>query len=195
MEGKGKNIGGTNFSKTDPNFKDLWATPQWAVDGLFEWFISNGFIPKGLDKLDVCASEKNAKCPYYIDAEMDTLKTEWGDNQLCWLNPPYSNVKPFLEKAVAETHNGNYTVALLKADCSTKWFKYAVENATAVMYITSGRIGFIHAESGEAVGGNSFSSVVFLFTPNKQAIQSVYVDKQDLITLAEKFRNGKELHD
>lgn len=27
-----------------------------------------------------------------------------------------------LNKAVAEAANGNYTVALLKNDCSTKWF-------------------------------------------------------------------------
>lgn len=178
---KGKNLGGSNLSKTDPEHKDHWATPQWVVDGLFRFVEEKGLVPKGLETLDVCASELNPKCPYYIDEETNTLTSEWGDDQLCWLNPPYSNVQPFLEKAIEETGNGNYTVALLKNDCSTKWFNYAIENASAVIFITLGRIGFVSAVSGESVGGNNFSSVAFLFAPYQSGnVKTYYISKNQL---------------
>lgn len=30
---KGRNLGGSNFSKTDPKYKDFWATPKLMVEG------------------------------------------------------------------------------------------------------------------------------------------------------------------
>lgn len=178
---KGRNLGGENFSKTDPRHKDYWATPQWVVDGLSKFCADQEFTTHQKATLDVCASEVNSKCSIYIDEEMDTLATDWGTDELCWLNPPYSNVQPFLEKAVSETVNGNTTIALLKNDSSTKWFEYAVNHAVAVMFITRGRVGFISALTGESVGGNNFSSVVFIFSPLKTGeIKTFYVTKQKL---------------
>lgn len=184
----GRTLGGSNFSKTDPRHKDYWSTPQWAVDGLVRFCADKGLITQRIATLDVCASELNAKCDVYIDEETDTLVTDWGNDELCWLNPPYSNVRPFLEKAVAETANGNATIALLKNDCSTKWFDYAVNHATAVIFITNGRIGFVSALSGESFGGNNFSSVAFLFAPQGNANlikpRTYYVSKQHLEDLS-----------
>lgn len=178
---KGRNLGGENFSKTDPRHKDYWATPQWAVNGLSRFCADMGFTTHQQATLDVCASEVNSKCNTYIDEEMDTLITDWGTNELCWLNPPYSNVRPFLEKAVDETGNGNTTIALLKNDCSTKWFEYALKHATAVIFITSGRIGFVSALTGESVGGNNFSSMAFIFSPQQsENIKTFYVTKAKL---------------
>lgn len=180
---KGRNLGGSNFSKTDPRHKDYWATPQWAVKGLVKFCCDIGLTTKQQATLDVCASEVNAKCNFFIDEEMDSLNTDWGECELCWLNPPYSNVRPFLEKAVAETVNGNTTIALLKNDCSTKWFEYGLKHAEAVIFITGGRVGFISALSGESVGGNNFSSMVFVFSPRrceKSITKTFYVTKQKL---------------
>ena len=180
-EERGRNLGGANFSKTDPKHKDFWATPKLMVEGLFAYVELKGIVPKGLPRLDVCASDLNKKCERFISEEQNTLVTPWGNNNLCWLNPPYSNVQPFLEKAVREAENGNYTVALLKNDCSTKWFYFAAKNAIAVAYIMKGRIGFVSAMSGESVGGNNFSSVVFVFGPNKkEGLRSLYVTKDKL---------------
>lgn len=188
IEEKGRNLGGSNFSKTDPKHKDYWATPQKMVDGLFAYVELKGIVPKGLHRLDVCASELNKKCEDFISEEQNTLTTDWGENNLCWLNPPYSDVQPFLSKAVREAANGNYTVALLKNDCSTKWFHFAAKNAIAVAYIMLGRIGFVSAMTGESVGGNNFSSVAFVFGPGRKGLRSLYVTKQKLEELS---KNGE----
>jgi DNA (cytosine-5)-methyltransferase 1 len=188
MDQQGRNLGGSNFSKTDPKHKDYWATPQIMVDGLFAYVELKGIVPKGLPRLDVCASELNKKCERFITEQQDTLTTDWGENNLCWLNPPYSGVQPFLSKAVREAENGNYTVALLKNDCSTKWFHFAAKNAIAVAYIMLGRIGFVSAMTGESVGGNNFSSVAFVFGPGRKGLRSLYVTKQKLEELS---KNGE----
>lgn len=177
MTSKGKALGGFTYSTTDPKHKDYWATPEWAVKGLAEYLHQSGEIRANEFTLDVCASEHNAKAPFYINEEMDTLVAEWGKNEVCWLNPPYSNVQPFLEKAVTEAENGNQTVALLKNDCSTKWFRYAVDHAAMVIFITDGRIGFVSALTGESVGGNNFSSVAFLFKKRTAGLKTVYLSK------------------
>lgn len=174
-------------SKTEAEHKDLWATPQEIVDGLLSYVENKGLVPSGLSKLDVCANKHNKKCERFITEQQDTLVTPWGEGNLCWLNPPYSNVQPFLNKAVAEAANGNYTVALLKNDCSTKWFHYAAKNAIAVVYIMLGRISFISAMTGETIKGNNFSSVTFIFGPERKGLRSLYVTKQKLGELA----NGK----
>lgn len=180
-ETKGRNLGGNNFSKTDPQHKDYWSTPQEMVEGLIAYCEAKGVVPKNLARLDVCASELNTKCERFITEEQNTLETDWGYNQLCWLNPPYSNVMPFLEKAESEQRNGNYTIALLKNDCSTKWFHFAARHARAIIFITKGRIGFVSAITGKRVGGNNFSSVVFVFGGGDRLSQrTLYVSKSKL---------------
>lgn len=181
IQPKGRNLGGSNFSKTDPKHKDYWATPQGLVNSLFAYCEEKGIVPKGLERLDVCASELNKKCERFISEADNTLVTEWGENNLCWLNPPYSDVQPFLTKAVNEVENGNYTIALLKNDCSTKWFHFAAKHARAIIFITLGRIGFVPALSGESVGGNNFSSVVFVFGKGEKLPQrTLYVTRERL---------------
>ena len=167
-------------SKTDPQHKDYWSTPQEIADGLIAYAEKKGIVPTGLPRLDVCANKYNTKCERFITEQQDTLVTPWGGNNICWLNPPYSDVQPFLNKAVAEAANGNYTIALLKNDCSTKWFYYAAKNAIAVIYITMSRISFISALTGEKIDGNNFSSVAFVFGPERKGLRSLYVTKQKL---------------
>ena len=51
-------------SKTEAEHKDLWATPQEIVDGLFSYVENKGLVPSGLSKLDVCANKHNKKCDF-----------------------------------------------------------------------------------------------------------------------------------
>lgn len=162
------------------NDRDFWETPLWVVNGLFTLCKDLGLVGKFKHEIDVAANECNSKCEYYIDEEMDTLTTPWGTNFLCWCNPPYSNVEPFIKKAVAETVFGNHTVMLLKNDCSTKWFELALKHATAVIFITGGRINFIPYDDGEKKKGSNFSSVAFVFTNMDTEQQTFYLNREQL---------------
>jgi phage N-6-adenine-methyltransferase len=48
--------------------------------------------------IDVAASAKNAKLPRYWTLEDHSLTRSWSGERV-WCNPPYSNIRPWIEKA------------------------------------------------------------------------------------------------
>ena len=66
-------------------------------------------------------------CPYdpsfcIHNSPRNALKMSWGKTN--FVNPPYSNVKPWIEKAHQERIRGNTSVLLLKTDCiATSYFQ------------------------------------------------------------------------
>jgi len=79
-----------------------------------------------------------------------------------WCNPPYSNVRPWVDKAIVEASKGNTTVMIVPADTSVAWFREAFNECSVCEFI-SGRISFINAETGKPQSGNNKGSVVFVF--------------------------------
>lgn len=66
-------------------------TPRSLFDPLNEEF---GFT------LDVAASDENALTPVYYTLEENGLEQPWFGN--VWCNPPYSDLRPWVEKAAQE---------------------------------------------------------------------------------------------
>lgn len=79
--------------------------------------------------LDVAASHHNAKCAqYFIEAD-DGLAQSWA-GQRVWCNPPYSDIRPWVEKAWREWHSGQaeLIVMLLPNNrCEQGWWQDLVE--------------------------------------------------------------------
>ena len=63
--------------------------------------------------------------------------SDWKDKT--FVNPPYSNVLPWVEKAIKERQKGKRVVMLLKMDTSTKWFSRLQESGAKFMWI-NGRL-------------------------------------------------------
>jgi phage N-6-adenine-methyltransferase len=68
---------------------------------------------------DVCASEKNKKCEDYWSKENSCLDKKW--DGVNWMNPPYKDMKKFIQKAYEERHNA-ITVCLIPARTNNKWW-------------------------------------------------------------------------
>ena len=100
---------GMYSSKTDD-----WGTPQKLFDELDEkWHFD----------VDVCASEKNAKCLRYFSIEENGLLQDWSKFKTCYMNPPYGReIGKWIEKAYNESLKGGTVVCLLPARTDTKWF-------------------------------------------------------------------------
>lgn len=78
--------------------------------------------------LDVCAMKWNAKCERYFNFQQDGLTQSW-ENEVCWMNPPYSDISSWLFKAERESIIRNaIVVAILPMDGSTKWFHTFIWN-------------------------------------------------------------------
>ena len=158
-----------NKSSTPKEIRDKWRTPQW----LFNYFDRFHHF-----KLDVAAEDGNALCSAYYTEEENGLIQPWTSSN--WCNPPYSNIMPWVEKAIEEQKKDNHTVLLLPADPSVKWFRRAWEHAQRVTFI-SGRVSFINAETDKPVNGNNKGSVVmYLGDPYLSGSRFVELIDRDL---------------
>lgn len=70
---------------------------------------------------DVCADENNKKTNDYFSEQDDALSREW--NGICWMNPPYKDLKLWVKKAYLESRHKDCTVVcLVPARTNTNWF-------------------------------------------------------------------------
>lgn len=155
-----KSAGDYGGSKTPADQRDLWRTPPALFACLNAAFCF---------QLDAAAAAHNALCRKFITAEQNTLETPWADYLsipgYVWLNPPYSDITPFVKKASAESANQIGTVMLVPADTSVGWFKEAIQTASEVRFITAGRLAFINPVTGKPVSGNNKGSMLIIWHP------------------------------
>ncbi|HBZ3644232.1 phage N-6-adenine-methyltransferase [Klebsiella pneumoniae] len=155
-----KSAGDYGGSKTPADQRDLWRTPPALFACLNAEFCF---------QLDAAAAAHNALCRKFITAEQNTLETPWADYLsipgYVWLNPPYSDITPFVKKAATESANQIGTVMLVPADTSVGWFKEAIQTASEVRFITAGRLAFINPVTGKPVSGNNKGSMVIIWHP------------------------------
>lgn len=155
-----KSAGDYGGSKTPADQRDLWRTPPALFACLNAEFCF---------QLDAAAAAHNALCRKFITAEQNTLETSWADYLsipgYVWLNPPYSDITPFVKKAAAESTNQIGTVMLVPADTSVGWFKEAIQTASEVRFITAGRLAFINPVTGKPVSGNNKGSMLIIWHP------------------------------
>lgn len=157
---------------------DTWETPHEVYAALNDEF---NFA------FDVCAETETAKCKDFWTIEDDSLSRDWQTalsdstpNQWLWCNPPYSNISPWVEKAIEAQLNGVGTAMLVMCDPSVKWFARALEYCSEVRFITRGRLAFLR--NGSPGIGNNKGSVVFIFNPHSiSAAHTSYITREELI--------------
>ena len=91
---------------------DSYLTEPWILNIFEDWF---------------------DPCPYNDNPKLDGLKVDWKDKT--FVNPPYSNPLPWVEKAIEENKRGKRIVMLLKVDSSTKWFARLHEAGVQILWI------------------------------------------------------------
>lgn len=152
--------------------------------------------------LDAAALPETALCEKFLTPDIDALSVDWGDfispfvrSPWAWLNPPYSDIGPWVEKAIEQQGRGIGTVMLVPQDTSTEW--YPGERASEVRHITgyhdengkwrNGRVSFINKATGEEMKGNPKGSMLLIFAPNWRGECRIRdVSKADLIAPSNK---------
>lgn len=97
---------------------DNYGTPDWLMEVFGDWY-------------DPCPLDENPL--------NDGLRMNWKPKT--YVNPPYSNPLPWVEKAIEESKKGNLIVMLLKSDTSTKVYARLLESKAKILFF-SGRIKF-----------------------------------------------------
>ncbi|HHT0510791.1 TPA: phage N-6-adenine-methyltransferase [Raoultella planticola] len=183
-----KSAGDYGGSKTPVEQRNLWQTPIPLFVALDAEFCLT---------LDAAASADNALCNRYITEEQDTLITPWSNFLVSpgyvWLNPPYSDITPFVQKAAAESKNQIGTVMLVPSDTSVGWFREAIETASEVRFIVGGRLAFINPVSGKPVSGNNKGSMLIIWHPYPRThCQFTTVERDALINFGARLIAKRE---
>lgn len=77
--------------------------------------------------VDVAAAPHNTKCARYFTREEDGLHQSWAGESV-WCNPPFSDIKPWVQKAWAEHRTATGIVMLLPANrTEQRWWNVLVE--------------------------------------------------------------------
>ncbi len=102
---------------------DNWATPKV----MYEFYIKNNYFDP---------------CP--LNSDFDGLDIEWKEKN--FVNPPYSKIKQFVDKAIGEHKKGKEIILLIPARTDTKYFRKLVEYGCNIVFIT-GRLHFNNSNS------------------------------------------------
>ena len=111
--------------------------------------------------IDVCATDKTAKCKVYYTPQIDSLKQNW--EGVCWMNPPYGReISKWIEKAYKESLKGATVVCLIPSRTDTKyWHDYIFKYASEIRFI-KGRLKFGNSENSAP-----FPSALIIFKGNR----------------------------
>lgn len=153
-EGEMSDFGG---SGTQLNKRDLWRTPVEIFNALDLEF---GFY------LDAAADWNNTLCSQFINEKRNALESEWVSYGAIWVNPPYSDITPWVKKAAEQCRRQlQVVVMLVPADISVGWFSLALCSVDEVRFIIDGRIQFVPAEPTDRRLSNPKGSMLFIWRP------------------------------
>lgn len=127
-----------NNSKIVEKDTDNWATPEWLMK-----HFEKHFDP----------------CPLHHAPYFDGLIGNW--ESPAYVNPPYSNPLPWVEKAIEQQQKGVDVVMLLRVDVSTKFYRKIMEIGGHVVFFNE-RLKF-----SESKQSPNFSSMLVFLEGNK----------------------------
>lgn len=125
---------------------DQGQTPDWLFKELDEEFNFD---------IDLCANFNNYKCSVFFDDYLLNKFYIWGASNgcypddyrelikdtTCFMNPPYSNPTPFIEKAWEDSRHCKI-VCLVKCDPSTRWWATFWNRLPVVIVFPDGKQGW-----------------------------------------------------
>lgn len=162
-------------SHTPPDIRDLWQTPPEIYAALNREFNFVG---------DAAASDRNHLHPLYLTEKQNALEEPWDfyfPPGYIWLNPPYSDIGPWVEKASTVESDVHGVVMLVPADTSVGWFSEAQKTCSEVRFITGGRLSFVRADTGKPVNGNNKGSMLIIWNPHMLSRCSVSFVERDFL--------------
>ena len=137
-----------------------WATPREFFKGLDATFRFN---------LDVCAEPWSACCEDFYVAQVDGLAQPWcgtlpGEQARVWCNPPFGNVRPWLEKAIDSVlEHDSLCVFLLPASTGSAWFHELIYDKADIGFVR-GRLNYMPPpDAGDVADSATFDSMIAVY--------------------------------
>lgn len=125
--------------------KQDWQTPPEFLKAVKSRLKINEFT------WDLAASEANKVSSCYHGPGSpfgeDSLLARWAQCvEWMWLNPPYGDIRPWVEKAAMESEDGAHIAMLVPASTGANWWRDHVVNDAYILFL-NGRITFVGANA------------------------------------------------
>lgn len=145
----------THHNTTTPETeRDGWRTPRQVFDWLNRIY--------RFDYDTACNSDNALAKPVWRGrADCDALESVWTGALFC--NPPYSDIAPWVDKAIRSAECCATVVMLIPSPNGEAYHARALRHAKRLILI-NGRIAFINAD-GKPVSGNNRGSCIYVFVP------------------------------
>lgn len=142
---------------TPASERDEWRTPP----AVFEWFHERLRFA-----WDLASTSENTLCQGGgITRHDDALALSWASvlsPMRGWCNPPYSDIDPWLEKAVAEARRGFTSAFLIPSPNGEERYHRYVFGAASEVHFIGGRLAFLRPD-GTPQAGNRWGSIVVVY--------------------------------
>lgn len=113
-----------------------YQTPTAFLDAVRGWLQIEQF------SIDLAADVDNAVCPRFYHEADNALMQDWNAEGWAWLNPPFSALAPWVQRAWEQTQQGAYLVMLVPAGVGSNWWRDWVHDKARVLLL-NGRLCFI----------------------------------------------------
>lgn len=192
-------------SKSNKAFRDFTQTPKWCFNAWNSLYNYN---------LDGAALPVSALCQRFITPKQNSLKKCWATllkdeiKPAVWVNPPYSDILPWVQKALKERQKGVLSTLFVPHENRAQW--WPVETASKIIDITgyyetyiyksgkrkgqtkqkwcSGGISFVNAKTGltEKCELNKPMCLIVFDPLHVGPCEQTYIRKNELMKLGNK---------
>lgn len=135
--------------------RDYWRTPEKIYNWLNKRFTFD---------IDLACTVDNCRAPFgmYYDQGVNSLNMPWASYaKVGFCNPPYSDITPWLRKAIEERDKGFTSVFVIPMPNGEKRDSLILQ-ADELIFIT-GRVAFIHASKNKPINGNTRGTVIAIY--------------------------------
>lgn len=92
--------------------------------------------------VDLAASKENTVARRFYSKASNALVQPWTFDGFNWLNPPFGDLAPWVQKAYEESRKGARTAMLVPAGVGANWWRDWVHEKASVLFL-NGRITFV----------------------------------------------------
>ena len=157
-----------------PKERDSWRTPP----ELFYWL---NWILNFQFEIDAAAIQENALCDLFFT---DGLETSWHKHgKRIYINPPYSDLARWLQKAYLESQLGCTCVVLIPSHKGESWWDDWIIDKAERVILLKGRIRFIHPVSGQLEKQAPFGSSFVIYSPHSTPERDTILKKARLVDI------------
>ncbi len=135
----------------------MYRNGNYEASGFDDWMTP----PHIIEELEDEFGEMFDPCPANHDWSFDGLEITWSKELVCFVNPPYSEMKEWVKKCYDEWKTGSTVILLIPPRTCTRYFHDYINDNAEIRFI-KGRLKFIHP-NGDSSKSAPFPSILCIF--------------------------------